>query len=319
MTPSRLLPAGLLVLGLAGAAPAAEVSFRDVAAVLSKAGCNQGACHGNLNGRGGLKLSLRGEDPAFDYAVLTRDALARRTDALHPEESLLLRKALGSLPHEGGRRFGPQSVEYALLRNWIAAGLQPLSPELPRLTGLTVTPAEQILVEPADRVRLRVEAEFADGSRRDVTRLACYETSNPGVTEVSLAGEVTRGRFGEAAVLVRYLDRQTAVRLAFVPARPEFHWTDAPAANFIDTLTYEKLRALRMTPSGPAPDAVVPSPRFSRHFGRFADRRRGSRLPGRRPARQARPPDRPAAGAAGVQRLLGLEVVGPLAQRGEDA
>src|SRR5947199_9911159 len=100
---TRSLAAGLLALCVTAAAPAAEVSFRDVAAVLSKAGCNQGACHGNLNGRGGLKLSLRGEDPAFDYAVLTRDALARRTDALHPEESLLLRKAIGSLPHEGGR------------------------------------------------------------------------------------------------------------------------------------------------------------------------------------------------------------------------
>src|SRR4051812_33933011 len=106
----------LMLVGTSSSLIAADPpSFRhDVMAVLSRAGCNQGACHGNLNGKGGLKLSLRGEDPAFDYAVLTRDALARRTDALHPDESLLLRKALGSLPHEGGRRFGPESVEYAL-------------------------------------------------------------------------------------------------------------------------------------------------------------------------------------------------------------
>ena len=40
------------------------VSFRnEVMAVLSRAGCNQGACHGNLNGKGGFKLSLRGQDP----------------------------------------------------------------------------------------------------------------------------------------------------------------------------------------------------------------------------------------------------------------
>ena len=47
----------------ARAEPAA-VSFRnDVMAVISKAGCNAGTCHGNKNGKGGFKLSLRGQDP----------------------------------------------------------------------------------------------------------------------------------------------------------------------------------------------------------------------------------------------------------------
>ena len=41
-----------------------ECSFRnDVMAVLAKAGCNAGACHGNKNGKGGFKLSLRGAGP----------------------------------------------------------------------------------------------------------------------------------------------------------------------------------------------------------------------------------------------------------------
>src|SRR5262249_38329359 len=62
-----------------------SVSFRnDVMAVLSKAGCNQGACHGNQNGKNGFKLSLRGDDPLFDLASLTRDTFARRTNALQP-------------------------------------------------------------------------------------------------------------------------------------------------------------------------------------------------------------------------------------------
>ena len=46
-----------------------------------------GACHGNLNGKGGFRLSLRGDDPAFDLASLTRDALGRRVDLLHPERA----------------------------------------------------------------------------------------------------------------------------------------------------------------------------------------------------------------------------------------
>src|SRR5207247_4086283 len=44
-----------------------RVSFRhDVEAVLSKAGCNAGTCHGSPTGKNGFRLSLRGYDPEFD-------------------------------------------------------------------------------------------------------------------------------------------------------------------------------------------------------------------------------------------------------------
>jgi len=81
-----LLFAGVCLAMLASRALAGEnervtnaVSFRnDVMAVLSKAGCNTGPCHGNQNGKAGFKLSLRGEDAEFDLAALTRDMFARR-------------------------------------------------------------------------------------------------------------------------------------------------------------------------------------------------------------------------------------------------
>src|SRR5437660_936082 len=87
-----LLPLALCSVLFVGTEARGEtVSFRnDVMAVLSKAGCNQGTCHGNQNGKNGFKLSLRGEDPAFDLAVLTRDMLGRRTNPLQPAQSLLL-------------------------------------------------------------------------------------------------------------------------------------------------------------------------------------------------------------------------------------
>src|SRR5438128_2263125 len=48
-------------------------SFRNhVLPVLTKIGCNSGACHGALAGKGGFKLSLRGYAPTDDYFVLTR-------------------------------------------------------------------------------------------------------------------------------------------------------------------------------------------------------------------------------------------------------
>src|SRR3954471_896823 len=156
----NLLP---LISALLLAAP--DVSFRhDVMAVLARAGCNAGACHGNLNGKGGFKLSLRGEDPAADLATLTRDMLARRTDPLRPEDSLVLRKATGRVPHEGGPRFAPDSTEYRLLRSWIAAGCRGDPPGLPRLVRLEVTPDSRTLFEPADRVKVAAAAHFADGS-----------------------------------------------------------------------------------------------------------------------------------------------------------
>src|SRR5215212_10589213 len=158
-------PSVCLVLVLAAATHGESASFcHDVMPVLSRAGCNAGACHGNLNGRGGLKLSLRGEDPAADRATLTRDMLARRTDPLRPDDSLVLRKATGRVPHEGGPRFGPDATEYRLLRTWIAAGCPDDRPDLPRLTRLEVTPTSRILFAPADRVTINAVAHFADGS-----------------------------------------------------------------------------------------------------------------------------------------------------------
>jgi hypothetical protein len=250
------LVAAACLLLTARALPAETVSFRnDVMAVLSKAGCNAGACHGNQNGKGGLKLSLRGEDPAWDYNALTRDGLGRRTDRLHPAESLILRKPTATIPHEGGRRFGTDSPEYAVLLRWVRAGTPDDLPGTPALVGLDVTPAEQVLLEPADGVRVRVRATFSDGSRRDVSRLAVYETSNQ-VATVTPAGEVRRQQTGETAILVRYLDRQAVVRLAFVPARPGYAWHDVPEANFIDHHVFARLRALRMRPSDLCTDSV---------------------------------------------------------------
>src|SRR5579871_5797362 len=105
----------IVLFGVPCAVHAGPVSFRnEVMAVLSRGGCNQGACHGNQNGKNGFKLSLRGESPEFDFAVLTRDQLGRRTDRLNPTASLLLTKATATVPHEGAKRFDVGSPEYEI-------------------------------------------------------------------------------------------------------------------------------------------------------------------------------------------------------------
>src|SRR6516165_3863742 len=137
----------------------APVSFRnEVMAVLSRAGCNQGICHGNLNGRGGFKLSLRGQDFEFDRAALTRDSLGRRANTQNPEASLFLLKATGQVAHEGGPRFALSSDEYRILRGWIAAGAPLDPPDMPTLDSLSVTPLEQYVIQPKDKVELQVRA-----------------------------------------------------------------------------------------------------------------------------------------------------------------
>ncbi len=260
--PRPLLRLTLVTLAaLAWFAPAAtvradEVSFRnEVMAVLSRAGCNQGTCHGNLNGKNGFKLSLRGQDPDFDLAVLTRQSFGRRTNPQRPTESLLLLKATATVPHEGGKRFAVGSREYNLLRAWISAGLHPDAPGTPTLQRLDVTPTEAVLVMPARQVAVRAKALFSDGSRRDVTGLAVFETSNPDV-EVGGDGVVRVEKAAQTTVVVRYLDQQVSVPLAFVPARPDFVWSNPPTVNYIDRHVFARLKQLRMNPSALAADEV---------------------------------------------------------------
>src|ERR1051325_1733247 len=125
----------------------AAVSFRnDVEAVISKAGCNAGTCHGNKYGKGGFKLSLRGQDPELDLLALTRDGSARRTNPFEPEQSLVLLKASTQVPHEGGLRFKKNSQEYEVLRRWIAEGAQADSATTPVLTNLEASPEDPVPV-----------------------------------------------------------------------------------------------------------------------------------------------------------------------------
>src|SRR6266851_448497 len=85
------------------AGDARPVEFRtDVIAALSRAGCNQGACHGSPNGKNGFRLSLRGFEPDVDLFTLTRGELGRRVNRQEPANSLFLLKATGSVPHQGG-------------------------------------------------------------------------------------------------------------------------------------------------------------------------------------------------------------------------
>jgi len=268
----------LLILAcLAHAAHADDVIFRrEVMAAVSKAGCNAGGCHGNGQGKGGLKLSLWGQDAALDWAALVQEQGGRRVNVLEPERSLILLKATAELGHEGGKRFAVGSPEYDVMLAWLRAGAPESGTDV-KVTRLEVTPGERVLVEPEREAQLKVLAHFADGTQRDVTRFAVYEPNNLGA-KVSVDGRVAREKYGETTVIVRYLGQTAPVNLAFVPARPEFAWANPPPANFIDELVFKKLQRLRINPGAVCDDAtfvrrayldllgVVPSAETARAF-----------------------------------------------------
>jgi Protein of unknown function (DUF1549)/Protein of unknown function (DUF1553) len=232
------------------------VSFRhDVVAALNVGGCNAGACHGTPSGKNGFRLSLRGGDPAQDYVQLTRDVLGRRTDRLDPFASLMLQKALGRVPHEGGARFGPDSIAAEMIAAWLRDGLNDDPAELPAVKKIDVLPGGRVVKSPAKWQQLGVIAHLADGSVRDVTRLTVFSSSDAAVGEVSVTGLVEFKQSGEVAVLCRYLDQLQSVRLTYLEPREGFAWKSPPEHNYIDTHVFAKLRQMSIVPSELCTDA----------------------------------------------------------------
>ena len=254
--PSLTLAGVVLLLGSCPARAADETPLftRHVTALFSKLGCNGGTCHGAVKGQNGFSLSLFAAEPIADHDRLIHQAGGRRLNFETPDDSLLLLKATGRLPHEGGKRLEADSPEYKILRRWIAAGAPVDVLDRSRVTQLRVTPAEQT-IKPGDTYALRVEAKFTDGATEDVTALCSFDSLDRGVATVTAAGAVQAQGVGDAALVVRYR-AEPALAMVVVP-RPT---TDAfPAVtghNFVDEPILAKLRRLNLPPAGLADDAT---------------------------------------------------------------
>jgi hypothetical protein len=254
-----LLPASLIGLAavfLPGAAPPEApraVSFRnDVMPALTKLGCNMGACHGSQHGKGGFKLSLLGFEPGPDHAAIVKSAEGRRVTPFAPEESLLLLKATLSVAHGGGRRLDSSSPEYDLIRRWLEQGAAGPDAADPEVKSVALQPSSKVM-EPGQSLRLAVVATMTDGTTRDVTAHARFDSLNEGVATVDAAGLAKTVGQGQASVMARYQGHAAIARFT-VPYAKDRSFTFAPR-NVLDEKAAAKWRELGLAPSPECTDA----------------------------------------------------------------
>lgn len=231
-------------------------SFRnDIQSILARQGCNMGACHGALAGKGGFRLSLRGYDSDADYHAITREVRGRRIEIADPGKSLLLTKPTGALPHKGGLRLDVGSRDYDVIAQWIAGGAKGPSDADARLTHISVLPENTILT-PGDSSQVLVSAHYSDGRVLDVTHWAKFSATDEAVASVDENGTVTVRGAGEGAVLT-WFGSQVALSRMTVPYPHQIDdevFETAPRRNFIDELNLQQLQTLRLLPSPPADD-----------------------------------------------------------------
>lgn len=258
---------GLLAPAFAQSAPSSPPSAvyfaTDVVPLLTKYGCNGGGCHGKATGQNGFRLSLLGYEPDFDHEALVREARGRRISLAAPRQSLLLLKATASVPHGGGQRIAADSDDYQVLARWIERGAPAASPADPVLERITVDPRRHTFGAADRRRALRVVAHFSNGSSREVTRQAVYQTNEPELAEVSETGVVdAKKRSGLFAVMVRYGD-QIGLFDGAVPA-PHANsravaeleeWSRLYGGSRIDRQLVEQWRRLGLAPSAFASDS----------------------------------------------------------------
>jgi hypothetical protein len=227
----------------------------DVIPVFSRFGCNTSGCHGKAEGQNGFKLSIFGFDPDADHASLVSEGRGRRTFLTVPEQSLLLMKASGGVPHGGGIRIRRGSGEYRLLRDWIAAGAPKGDPDAPKVVSLRVTPNERRMRMEATQ-QLQVTAVYSDGREIDVTHHAKFQTNAELLARVDEFGQVTTGSSpGEAAIMASYIGAVDIFR-AVVPLPSDGQTYPAtPQLNFIDKLVDARLEKLGIHASGLCSDA----------------------------------------------------------------
>lgn len=238
-----------------GVVPHPTINFtQQIRPILNKSGCAMAACHAAQHGKGGFKLSVFGSETDVDHRAMTRDSLLRRVDFVRPENSLVLLKPAMQVPHGGGRRVEPGSTDYQILDAWIRSGCQAPQKTDPEVVGVTVFPTRRV-GQTGLKQQLRVEAEYTDGTRRDVTAWARFDSMDDGVLSVTRDGLVTTVGKGQGPVMVRF-EGHAGISLFVVPYAEQVELKGWTNQNFVDELAAAKFRELGIEPSPTCDDAT---------------------------------------------------------------
>lgn len=238
-----------------GNEPQPQISFSEhIVPIFSKAGCNAGGCHASQHGKGGFILSVFGYAPDQDRAAIVRDRQQRRVNFIQPEQSLLLLKPTMAVPHGGAKRLENGSVDYKYLVEWIAAGAPGPEKDAPHVKSLTVYPTHRV-GEIGFQQQLRVEATYSNGTVRDVTHWAKFDSMDDSVLAVNSTGQVTARGKGQAPAMIRF-EGQAAISMVVVPYANSADLTQWAENNYIDKYAADKFRELGITPSGVCDDST---------------------------------------------------------------
>ncbi|WP_411827223.1 PSD1 and planctomycete cytochrome C domain-containing protein [Luteolibacter sp. AS25] len=234
------------------------ISFQlDVMPVITAAGCNTGSCHGAARGQDGFHLTLYGFDPKGDHFRLTEEMMGRRINLAIPEESLLVTKATGEVPHTGGKLFKKGSPFHTTLVKWIRGGAKFDEGEIAQPTGIEVLPKQVVVAGKEVEVPFTVLAKYSDGTDRDVTTLSTFSTSNENSVGIGAnTGLAVSGERGEAFLLGRFHTFTEGSQAIVVPADSDYEKVEREPFNYVDELVSAKLDKLQIIPSGLASDEV---------------------------------------------------------------
>ncbi len=231
------------------------VSFHlDVMPVFLRGGCNQGGCHGAARGKDGFRLSLFGMDPEGDYLRLTREMVGRRINLAIPEDSTLVEKAVGSVPHSGNQCYTPESEYNQTVLEWIRNGAVNDQPNIAKVTGIEVFPKQIVLEGAGSTQQVTVRATYSDGTDRDVTSLSLFMSNNDPTATINKDGLVTSGERGAAFTLARFDVYSVTSQVLVIPAKLQYERPKLAETNYIDELVNENLHKLRILPSGVCSD-----------------------------------------------------------------
>ena len=255
-------------------------TFRNhVIPILTRLGCNGGACHGALAGKGGFRLSLRGYDSDQDHFNITQQHLGRRIDSSNPGMSLFLMKPTAAVAHKGGRRIETGSHDYRVLSEWISEGAPGPALNDATLDRLEVLP-DKVILKHNDSQPLLVRAHYSDGQVEDVTYWTRFASYSEAVARVNVDGEATVVGSGEGAVTASF-GSEVAISRITVPFEQPIDpsvYLHAARRNFIDELVLKQLRQLNLEPSRRSTDesfirrvfldsiGVLPTPLEVREF-----------------------------------------------------